>query len=1372
MFGIHGFGEFLGGLKAGFGPVNLSFGHDFAIDRPAVTGYFSRLTPSTAATGVEALEKSYLVRAVLVEGVLCNRVVRLMDGGSMNRSLFRLGLSAVLAFVLCVANSPAFAQGGSGTAINGRVVDASGGVLPGATVTAKHLATNVVSSTVSNAEGNFSLPSLPTGTYEVTVALEGFKTTVVKDVVITAAQGATVNAALEVGGVTEQVTVASSSEIIQTQSSTISSTITTNQITKLPLTSRSAMDFVNFLPGVSTPGGNRQGTINGLPQGVINITLDGINIQDNTNRSTDGFFAIVSPRLDAIEEVSVTTAGQGADAGQGAVQVKFTTRSGGNTYSGSAYHYYRNDALNANTWFNNRSQLPKAALLQNQFGARLGGPLVIPGLLSRGKAFFFGNYEELRQPSETERTRNLMNAGAQNGTFTLASGASFNVLNFAASRGLPGSTIDPTIAKLLQDIRTAAGSTGSVAKLDANVEQLRYNVPVESKRIFPTGKLDFNITDNHRFTSAINYNWFRDFPDTLNSRDANWPGFPVEAGQNSIRLGWSNSVRSTLGRNLVNEFRVGYSGAPVKFFDEMNVGMYTGSIANTKGFHLNFPGLTSGLTGPGAAPIPQSRDATDLAFDDNLTWLRGNHNITAGASYSMYKVWLKNSSLVPSVNFGITSSDPANAAFSSANVAAFAGATPTTAELTAARNLYALLTGRISSITGDARINESTGQYEYLGVGIQRARMEEAGFYLQDSWRMRPNFTLNGGLRWSLQMPFTADNNSYSTTTLEDICGRSGVSANPAAQTGFCNLFQPGAMPGKAQPQFYNLAKGERAYNTDWNNFAPNVGFAWTPARRGGLLGTLMSDELVLRGGWSRAFSREGMGRYTGELNSNPGVAITANRSEGLGNLYASGVGAPLLYRNDAQLGAPAFAATPSYPMTDVITEDIRMFDPNLEVAYADSWSFGVQRKLTTNMALEVRYVGTRSDNALASRNQNEINIVENNFINEFRNAQKNLQANIAAGRGNTFAFTGAPGTVPLPIFLAHYNASTNSGSAAAYTGTSWTNQTFLNFLAAQNPNPYGFASTNATNGLLGNATFRNNAINAGLARNFWVANPEHLGGAIVVTNSHKTRYHSLQLELRRRLADGLQFQTSYVYGRALQTAFLSHRADLGWFRDVGSPGDLAHQFKLNMVYDLPFGQGQRFMSGAGPVLDRIVGGWQIGFNTRLQSGMLVDAGNVRLVGWTADEVQKAFKLRFENDAKQIFMFPADVIENTMRAFSASPTSASGYTGVAPTGRYFAPANGPDCVEVIQGSGECGGTRELVLQGPMFEQSDLRIAKRTTLVGRVNLELSAEALNVFNTANFVPNGTAASATLTNFLVTGLTGTNTSRVIQLVSRINW
>ena len=1301
----------------------------------------------------------------------------------MNR---RLGFCAILALLLCASGSLASAQGTNASLINGTVVDSSGAVLPGAAVSAKHLGTGVVTTTVTNTEGAFTLPSLPIGTYEVSITLEGFKTFVAKDVVITAAQGANVSARLEVGGLAETVTVASSSEIIQTQSATVSSTITTNQITKLPLTSRSAMDFVNFLPGVSTPGGNRQATINGLPQSVINITLDGINIQDNTNRSTDGFFAIVSPRLDAIEEVSVTTAGQSSEAGQGAVQIKFTTRSGTNNYSGSGYHYYRSDKLNANTFFNNRSGTAKAKLKQDQFGGRFGGPLMVPGLVGRGKAFFFGNYEELRQPSQATRTRNFMVPGAMQGNLAFGSGATINVLNFANANGLAStSSVDPTIAKLLQDIESAA-LTGKVEPVDANVRQTTFNLDVESKRIFPTGRVDYNITDNHRFSSAINYNWFTDGPDTLNSREQSFPGFPVFAGQTSIRLGWSNSLRSTLGRNLVNEFRVGYSGAPVKFFGEQNVGMYTGDIANTQGFHLTFPGLTSTLTGAALnAPLPQSRDANDLAFDNTVTWLKGNHNITGGASLSMFRVWLKNQRLVPSLAFGIVNNDPANAVFSAANVQAATGTLPNATELGAIRNLYAFLTGRISQITGEARLDEAA-KYNYLGQGIQRAKMNEGGFFIQDQWRWKPNFTINAGLRYSLQMPFTADADSYSTSTIEDVCGLSGV--NPS--TGFCNLFQQGVAPGKAVTEYYQLKKGTKGYDADYDNFAPNFGIAWTPAPRGGLLGALMSDEFVVRAGWSRAFSREGMGRYTGDIGSNPGGLIAVNRSDALNNLTSA---PPLLFRNTSLLGPATFPGEPAYPLTDAVTEDVRIFDAGLEVAHADSWSAGIQRKLSTNMAIELRYVGTRSDNAFATRNWNEINILENGFLNEFRQAQANLQANVTAGRGNTFAYFGpGTGTAPLPIFLAHFNAqpTANAGNAALYTGTNWSTQAFLNFLAARNPRPYAFFTSDGssvpsnivgqnggftTTGLVGNAQFRTNAATAGLPANFFVANPNKLGGAYTTVNSHKTRYHSLQAELRRRLSEGLQFQTSYVYGKAMQTAFLSHRAPLGWFRDAGNPGDLTHQFKGNVVWDLPFGQGRRFMGGAGPFMDRVVGGWQVGFNTRIQSGRLVDLGNVRLVGWTRDQVQDAYKLRFDHENKQIYMWPADVIENTRRAFAVSPTTASGYSGLAPEGRYFAPANGPDCIEVVVGEGACGGARELILHGPMFWESDLRLAKRTTIKGRVNFEFAAEALNVFNRANFVPNAEVTSTTLADYNINpqgGLTGTNTSRVIQLVSRINW
>src|SRR5438034_1026040 len=301
---------------------------------------------------------------------------------------------AVAGIVLALAGT-SFGQGGTTATLNGIVVDTTGAMVPGADVVAKHNATGVTVSAVSNTDGVFSFPALNTGTYIVTVALQGFKQYVANNVVLTSGAGANVRAVLEVGTLEETITVSSQSAIVQTQSSTISTTITTNQVIRLPVTSRSAMDFVAMMPGVATPNGNRQSTINGLPRGTINITLDGVNIQDNTLRSTDGFFAIVSPRLDAVEEVTVTTAAQGAaDAGQGAVQVKFVTRMGTNALDGSGYYYYRNDKLNANTWFNLRDGVNKPALRQNQEGFRVGGPII------RNKAFFFVNYEEFHQPSE------------------------------------------------------------------------------------------------------------------------------------------------------------------------------------------------------------------------------------------------------------------------------------------------------------------------------------------------------------------------------------------------------------------------------------------------------------------------------------------------------------------------------------------------------------------------------------------------------------------------------------------------------------------------------------------------------------------------------------------------------------------------------------------------------------------------------------------------------------------------------------------------------------------------------------------------------------------------------------------------------------
>jgi hypothetical protein len=1282
----------------------------------------------------------------------------------MNRSVLRLGLVVLFAIVFASAGTLAYAQGSSTQTLSGTVVDGSGAVIPGADVGAKHAGTGIVSNAVSNAEGIFSMPSMQIGTYTVTVTLQGFKTAVIQNVVLTSTAGANVKAIMEVGGVSEQVTVSSASEIVQTQSSTVSTTINTNQISKLPLTSRSAMDFVNFLPGVTTANGNRQAVINGLPRGTINITLDGVNIQDNTLRTTDGFFAIVSPRLDAIEEVSVSTAAQGAgDAGQGAVQVKFVTKAGTNSFTGSGYFYERRDRFNANTWFNNRNGVPKAKLKQNQAGFRVGGPIMFPGFDGHNKAFFFMNYEEVHQPSDvTRNNRTVLNPAAQAGNYSYITGGqtvTVNVLALAAANQQV-SAVDPVVGKLLSDIRSAI-SGGSLSDIDPNLQRFAFNVPVQSMRRYPTFRLDYNLTAKHRASFAYNYQKFTDYPDTLNNREVSFPGFPVAAGQSSVRLGWSSSVRSTLGRSLVNEARLGYSGAPVSFFSELNPGMYTGTLANQAGFQLNFPNVGSGLTNPSAGASPQSRNANSLLVEDSLNWLKGSHSMTLGGTYTNYDIWAKNSSLLPTISFGVLSNDPANPLFGVGN---FPGAS--SAQTGAAANLYALLTGRVTQIGADARLDES-GKYVYEGTSLQRGRLREFGFYGQDSWRIRQNLTLNAGLRYDVQQPFYPLNSLYSFATIQQTCGVSGAANDHA-----CTLFKSGNQPG-VHPTYTQYGSGTKAHNTDLNNFSPTLGMAWTPNARPGMLKPLMGGgDFVLRVGYNRAYSRPGLNDYTGRLGNNPGIQIDATRSSTLGNLGA----VPLLLSDKTRLTAPAIPDKPTYPILPAVTDSINTFAPGLQVPSTDSFTAGIQRSLGKSMAIEVRYVRTMSRDNWQNLNYNEFNIVENGFLNEFRQAQANLQANLAASNTASFAYTGAPGTAPLPTFLAFFNGlpAGSAGATASYSGTNWTNATFLGYLARLNPQPFNFASastSSTTPGLMGNATFRANAAVAGLPANYFIANPENLGGANVTSNVNRTRFNALQVEFRRRFSQGLQFNGSYAFGHEYDTSFTSFRKPLFYLRPSGNTGDIPHAFKSNVIYEMPFGRGRRFGGNANAVLERLIGGWQLGVVSRLQSGTPINLGNVRMVGMSREEASSLFKLRFDDAGKQVYMFPQNIIDNSILAFNVSATTASGYSGNAPTGKYFAPANGPDCIEIAGAFGDCG-SRATILNGPRFQQHDIRFAKRTTIVGHTNLEFAAQLLNAFNHPNFLAVSGIGSTTLAGYQVTGTQGQESARVIQFEVRFNW
>jgi hypothetical protein len=519
------------------------------------------------------------------------------------------------------------------------------------------------------------------------------------------------------------------------------------------------------------------------------------------------------------------------------------------------------------------------------------------------------------------------------------------------------------------------------------------------------------------------------------------------------------------------------------------------------------------------------------------------------------------------------------------------------------------------------------------------------------------------------------------------------------------------------------------------------------------------------------AYNRYDMSTFTGVFASNPGVTVDASRNVTLGNLV-SNVGTdtwPLLFSQKSRLGPPAFATTPNYPLTPSITSSIRAFSPTMRTPYTMSWTFGLQRELTKDIALEVRYVGTRNLQTFTGMNLNEINTVENGFLSEFKLAMANLQSNIAAGRGNTFKYAGTgTGTSPLPITLAYLSGipASQASDPSKYTSSQFTSSTYVNTLAQYNPVPTTFASS-----LYSTPAQRNNALSAGLPANEFLVNPS-VASAYVYQNNGFNHYDSMVVELRRRMAKGLLVQTSYTFAKELDSSRLSFRAPLLKVRGAVLP----NAFKVNWVYEMPIGRGRILLSNIGKVLDGFIGGWEFQGIGRLQSGNLLNFGNVRLVGMTLQDLQNAVGLRFDDANKKVYYEPADIIANTIAAYNTRATTTTGYSTAygVPTGKYLAPANSGGCIQVV--SGDCAPTT-LFVRGPGFTRFDLSLVKRFRFSESKNLELRGEFLNAFNNTNFYGVANPSSSSTWGQVTTAYTDASQQfdpggRLVQIALRINW
>jgi hypothetical protein len=1240
--------------------------------------------------------------------------------------------------------------------LTGVVTDSLGALVAKADVEAMQNETKTSFTTTANEEGSWSIPSVPNGTYTITVSAPNFKKTVIKNVKVDAGQVASANATLEPGGANEQIVITGGGEILQTESANVATTITGKQITELPFVTRDALQLVLNLPGVQTPGVPRTSSINGLPKGSVNLTLDGANIQDNFLRSSDGFFTQVQPKADAVQEVTVSTAVPGAESGgEGAVQVRFVTKSGTSEFHGGGFWQYRSPRFNSNYYFNNIDGLPRDSLFLRQYGGHLGGPIIIPKLLkSRDRAFFFLNYEEFRLPQaygSLSAVGNIfvLTPEARQGLFTYKDSGgtvrTINLLTLAASKGFPG-TIDPTIGAGLDIINSAVRSEGALKSRiasanDFNRLDYQFQDPGTNIRRFPTARFDWNMTKNQHLEFIHNYQFYYSTPDAVNGQNSVAPGQGIVIGTPGVTgsiyrdsFSYVMAHRWTINDRLVNEIRATSGGNGTSVFTRE---FAPGLFSMWKGFAVQsgtFLGAQGNATGAFYNRRTTSRRNTPTkGLTDNVTFIQSTHTLNFGASFLRINSFTQaaGTQLVPQMLLGITSDDPMNV-----NVFTNTGSSPNfpganSTQLSNAQSIYAILTGRVSAINRSASLDGDTKKYAFDNF-TEFNHQNEWAFYGQDSWKVRPNLTLNYGLRWEFEPSPVNDNLVYTRTGYDGIFGVSGVG----------NLFSPGTFTGQPT-QFRLLAEGEQGYRTRHHDFAPSFGFAYSPDFKSGFLKRLTGDtgQTVIRGGYSIAYTREGFNAYTAMFGSNEGGTVNLNVSPSLTpGIFPAG---SVLFRNATYPALPPPSDTSKYPFTPAFGSagGANDFDAQLKAGYTQSFSFGLQRELNRNTAVEVRFVRTRGTHLWRQFDLNEVNIFENGFLTQFNAAAKNLAISRANNKGDNYGNQGLPGQVNVPLITVGLNSSTNStmvtrllqGQAGAAANTIAFNLSNMNRLI--NAGLVPFTTLPASSGCVsGNTTSQTCKVS-----NFFLVNPQTTGGAFLMTQGTDTSFNALQVEVRRRLTNGLLFQASYQYGKALANAFVSSSSVFSQprtLRDPGldrtfSPWDVRHSLKFDYIYELPFGPGRRFFTSSNPVVKRVVGNWQIGGVTRIQSGpatLLTSGGRatvnqfdsgVVLHNMTLKDLEKMVQIR-KDPSGIVYWLPKDVIDNTIAAFASSTG-----TPLDPNKPYI----GPPLT-----AGAFG--QRIVFHGPSTARFDFNVLKRIPLTEKVNLEGRVSFLNAFNRANF------------------------------------
>jgi Carboxypeptidase regulatory-like domain len=839
--------------------------------------------------------------------------------------------------------------------VTGTVVDATGAVVPNADV---RLSLNggakALLVTKTSNDGIYHFIGVRPSYYDLTVEAKGFVKTTLRNISVDPAIETSVQTVkLDLASVATTVDVAANAQSVETSNAEVSGVVTMEEVKKLPLIDRDPLSLIQTQPGVVF-NGNSDTVINGMRTSYANMTLDGINIQDNYIRDNALDFTPNKLLIGQVRQLTLVTSNQNAAAPDGAAQVAFETPSGGNQFHGEGVWYNRNSAFSANDWFNNQSGINRPRLNQNQMGGSIGGPI------KKDKLFFYMNYEAVRNHQQNPSDTIIPTADARNGIFTYVDTSGrvqkINLLN------LRRITFDPTMQSVLQQVPTpdkintfAVGDSSS--GLLKNTAGYRFNQRDNEIRDQVTTRGDFNLSTKHVFTGK--YIWNRDNLDRPDAEN-DYSVIPKATNPNeshfvSAAWHWTPTAR------LTNELLGGFN-------------LTTGDFLNSQQFGSN---LITGMffSDPTNEFMNQGRRTNTYQLSDNAAYQRGRHFIQFGFHMDQVRVRSYfNDGVIPTYVLGmglgqpaLTRNDLPGSRLSDVDVA---------------NSLLATYGGYIDSYAQTFNVTSRTSGFVPGANNLRHFLLSEYDFYGQDQWKVSRRLTLTLGMRWDLPTP--ADE-------------RDSLALLPVVQNN--NIVQ--TLLSNATLNFAGRSVGRSWYNRDWHDFAPTVGLAWDVFGNG---------RTALRAGYSISYvNDQAIVAPENMVEANSGLQFTA-ADEGLSDRISTG-----LPKIPVPTFKVPITVAENYDLNPFNT--IGFVNPGLRTPYVQQYQFGIQHEIKGNI-VEVRYVGNHQVGGFRAFDYNQVQIKPNGFLDDFKRAQANgFLALQQTGTFNPAFNQNIPGSQRLTVF-------------------------------------------------------------------------------------------------------------------------------------------------------------------------------------------------------------------------------------------------------------------------------------------------------------------------------------------------------------------